>query len=290
MNHNDSPDAPTRRRLLGAGLSGIAAAGAALTSPAASAASRHRAPTLTAQATEGPYYFDAKQLRTDITEGLPGVPLTVQLNLLDETGAALPRARVDIWHCNAAGVYSGYAGQGDAGEIDTRGQTFLRGTQLTDRDGIVTFRSLYPGWYEGRTTHIHFKVLIGTRTVLTSQFFLPDALSEYLYTQLGDYQRGRLRDTLNSTDGIAIQAGPTVIGAVRQDADRYVATLTVAVDRSARPVADRPPAPGDGPPPGMPARGAPPSGMPLGNSPPPRRLALNGAERLRALVPGLLRP
>lgn len=293
MNQNHPPGAPTRRRLLGAGLGGLAAAGAVLATPQASAASRRSPPTLTAQATEGPYYFDAKLLRADITEDLPGVPLTVQLNLLDETGAPLPRARVDLWHCNAAGVYSGYAGQGEDHRTDTRGKTFLRGSQLSDRDGVVAFRSIYPGWYEGRTTHIHFKVLMGTGTVLTSQFFLPDALSEYLYTQLGDYKRESLRDTLNSRDGIAIQAGPTVIGAVRQDPERYVATLTVVVDRKARPALDRPPVPGDGPPPGappgVPGLGAPP-GMAFGNGPPPRPVALEGAERLRALVPGLPRP
>ena len=294
MNHSDSLAALARRRLLGAGLSGMAAAGTALATGRATAAPPRSAPTLTAQATEGPYYFDAKLLRADITEGLPGVPLTVQLNLLDETGAPLPRARVDLWHCNAAGVYSGYAGQGDDHRVDTRGTTFLRGSQLSDGTGIVAFRSVYPGWYEGRTTHIHFKVLMGARTVLTSQFFLPDALSEYLYTQLGDYQRERLRDTLNSRDGIAIQAGPTVVGAVRQDPERYVATLTVVVDRKANPAIDRPPGRGDGPPPGaphgMPGRGGPPPGMAFGDGPPPRPVALDGAERLRALVPGLPKP
>jgi len=286
MNDDHDPRTPlNRRRLLGASLGGIATAGIALATDANAAARRSTTIPLTAQATEGPYYFDAKQLRADITEGLPGVPLEVRLNLVDELGAPLPRARVDIWHCNAAGVYSGYAGQGEDHRIDTRGQTFLRGTQLSGRDGVVAFRSAYPGWYEGRTTHIHFKVLIGTRMVLTSQFFLPDALSEYLYTQAADYQRGQLRDTLNSQDGIAIQAGATVLGAVREESQRYVATLTVAVDRQARPVLDRPPAPGDGPPPGMPDRGSRD-----GNGPPPRPEALTGEARLRAVLPGLRSP
>lgn len=282
MNDHDHPRAPlNRRRLLGAGLAG---AGIALATDTRAATPRAGRVPLTVQATEGPYYFDAKQLRADITEGLPGIALEVRLALVDETGTPLPRARVDIWHCNAAGVYSGYAGQGEDHRTDTRGKTFLRGTQLSDREGIAAFRSIYPGWYEGRTTHIHFKVLIGTRMVLTSQFFLPDALSEYLYTQAEDYRRNSVRDTLNSQDGIAIQASATVLGAVRQEADRYVATLTVAVDRQAKPVLDRPPVPGDGPPPG------PPPGMAGRGGPPPRPEALEGAARVRALLPGTRQP
>lgn len=285
MDTNNHPtDALNRRRLLGAGLGSLAGAGALLSTDARAATARRPAPTLTAQATEGPYYFDAKQPRADITEGLAGVPLTVQLSVFDETGAPLPRVRVDLWHCNAAGVYSGYAGQGEDRRVDTRGQTFLRGSLLTGVDGVAAFRSVYPGWYEGRTTHIHFKVLSGTRTLLTSQFFLPDALSEYLYTQLPDYRRDRVRDTLNSQDGIALQAGRSVIGAVRQDPERYVATLNVVVERHANAAVERPPMPGDGPPPGS------PPGLPGRGGPPPRPAALNDAARLRALVPGLPTP
>jgi hypothetical protein len=126
--------------------------------------------------------------------------------------------------------YSGYRGQGDDRLRSTEGESFLRGSQPTDRRGLASFRAVYPGWYAGRTTHIHLKVVEGTCAVLTSQCFLPDALSEYLYTQLPSYRRERLRDTLNRGDGIALQAGGSVVGAVREEPDRCVAMLTLVVD------------------------------------------------------------
>jgi protocatechuate 3,4-dioxygenase beta subunit len=187
----------------------------------------------------------------------------------------LPDARLDIWHCNAAGIYSGYAGQVDDRQTSALGKTFLRGHYPTDAQGLVTFRTVYPGWYRGRTTHIHFKVWNGVRTVLTSQFFLPDALSEFLYENLGDYKRSAVRDTLNSTDGIALQAGETVIGHVREEKDRYVALLSIAVDRNAAPRDSRP----DGPPPDR-------AGLPRGPEGKPMRATPIGDARIEAIIPG----
>ncbi|MES2070648.1 MAG: intradiol ring-cleavage dioxygenase [Pseudomonadota bacterium] len=279
-----------RRRVLALGLAGAGALG--LAASEAATGKKTGAPlALTAQTTEGPYYFDPKLVRADIAEGLHGVPLEIRLSVLDQAGLPLQGARVDVWHCNAAGVYSGYAGQGERGGIDTRGKTFLRGSLITDTQGVAAFRSVYPGWYEGRTTHIHFKVLnvAGSRTMLTSQFFLPDALSEFLYTQLPDYRRGKLRQTLNSNDGIALSAGNSVAGAVREEQGRYVATLAVVVDRNANQAIDRPwpPAPpggmGEGPPPGMPGDIA---GRPPGMGGPQAHGFADEAARTAALVPG----
>jgi protocatechuate 3,4-dioxygenase beta subunit len=268
---NASP--PIGRRGL---LAAIGAAGLCASAPAAMAAPR--ALPLTAQTTEGPYYIDVAKSRSDITEGLDGVPLDVCFTVLDTAGKPLRDLRVDLWHCDAQGRYSGFGEQGDDRTLSFAGKTFLRGSQRTDRDGAVSFGSIYPGWYAGRTTHIHFKVLNGTRAVLTSQFFLPDALSEFLYTQVSGYQRARLRDTLNSADGIALRAGETVLGAVRETHRRYVATLTVVVDPAAHPVVDRPPQPGGGMPPG----GGPGS---FRGGRPERPQALDGAARTKALVP-----
>ena len=244
---------------------------------------------LTAQTTEGPYYLDLDRMRRDITEGLEGVPLEVRFNVCDTTGKPLPGLRVDIWHCDMQGRYSGFGEQGDDRSLAFEGKTFLRGSQLTDREGVAAFATIYPGWYAGRTTHIHMKVLDGTRAVLTSQFFLPDALSEFLYTQVPLYQRTRVRDTLNSVDGIALKAGDTVLGAVREERQRYVATLALVVDPAANPAIDRPPPPSAG---GMPpgAQGMPPTGGAGGEGgaggwPPMHPRALAGAARLKALVP-----
>ncbi len=225
--------------------SAVLGTGAAVLSPAARAAAPALAAgELTAQTTEGPYYLTLDLTRADITEGLTGIPMDVVFTVLDPDGRPSTGALVDIWHANPEGHYSGFEQPGDTAPTS---KTFLRGTQAVGADGTVTFHSLYPGWYEGRTTHIHFKVRRGQLTNLTSQFFLPDTLSEFLYTQVSAYRRQSVRDTLNSTDGIAIQAGPTVEGNVREANGRYVATLTVRVDPTANPPIDRPPAPGQFP-------------------------------------------
>jgi len=271
-----------RRGLIAAGVAGLAAG--TVTAP------RAAAPRLspTASTTEGPYYFDARRVRSDITEDLPGVPLELRITVLDLGGQPLAGMRVDVWHCDAQGRYSGYARPGDDRSLSTEGQAFLRGTQPTDALGAAVFRTIYPGWYAGRTAHVHFKLMNGPRAVLTSQCFLPDALSEFLYTRLAPYARGRLRDTLNAGDGIAIEAGGSVLGAVREERDRYVATLTVVVDPEAEAPVDRPPRPGERPPgeaegvgPDRPA-GPTGSGWPAAG----RRPAPSGEERTRSLVPG----
>lgn len=286
-NHPPTPSNPLRASRRGVLISGLAATVAGASARVAAAApSGANHPPLTASATEGPFYFDAGKFRSDISEGRQGVPLEVRFSVLRLDRKPWRGARVDIWHCDAQGLYSGYAGQGEDRQLSTEGQTFLRGSLLADADGVAAFSTIYPGWYHGRTTHIHFKVFDGARVVLTSQFFLPDALSEYLYTQLPDYRRASLRDTLNSSDGIALQAGPTVLGGVREEARAYVASLSLVVDPTARPVAERLPMPmpmpgGRGPGgPGGPGR----SGRPEG--PPPHAAVLEGEARIRALVPG----
>lgn len=264
---------------------------AALAPAAALPVSAHAdALVLTPQVTQGPYWFDPKLLRSDITEGRPGVPARVRMTVLDQAGAPIRGARVEIWHCDASGLYSGYEGQGDDLKTGTKGQTFLRGGQLTDAGGLAMFRTIWPGWYEGRTPHIHAKVFLDARTALTCQLFVPDALSEYLYENVPPYKRPRKRDTLNSNDGIALQGGEAMVAAVKEGKDAYEIALTVAVDPRADwkdqgfgP--DRPAGPPGGPP-GGPPPGPPPGGMrPAGG--PPRANALTGEARLKAIVPGL---
>ncbi|SFM72163.1 Dioxygenase [Methylobacterium pseudosasicola] len=101
---------------------------------------------LTPQSIEGPFYVDPKLVRIDITEGRDGIPLRLRLRVI-HAGPCTPvaDARIDIWHCDARGLYSGYPGQGDDRSIDTSGQTFLRGTQTTDSEGCATFDTIYPG-------------------------------------------------------------------------------------------------------------------------------------------------
>ena len=186
--------------------------------------------TLTPETTEGPFYFDPELDRRDITEGRAGVPLAVRLQVVDQQCRPLAGRRVDIWHCDAKGLYSGYPGQGDGRDIDTGGQIFLRGVQHTDADGIVAFDTIYPGWYRGRTTHIHFKAFVDENTALTGQMFFPDDLSEHIFTTVAPYtDRASRRDMMNSDDRIARNAGPLAQSAVRQTASAYEALLVVAV-------------------------------------------------------------
>lgn len=274
----------TRRGFLG--FVSATAAGLLPGRAEAAAAAADAEPTciLTPQAEEGPFYSDPKLVRSDIAEGRRGVPLTLRLRLI-EAGpcTAIKGARVDIWHCDAKGLYSAFPGQSDAHNVDATGKTFLRGTQIADETGWVTFNTIYPGWYDGRTTHIHFKIFLDDRTVLTGQTFLPDALNEFIYTNVPDYgDRARQRMVINANDHVIERSDPEhrAFCAVKEERDRYVATLTLGVDRRTEATIGRagPPPP----PPGM--RGGPPPGAPPGGG------AMFGRpikDRLAALVPGL---
>lgn len=121
-------------------------------------------------------------------------------------------------------------GQGDGQDVDTSGQTFLRGWQKTDERGIVSFATIYPGWYRGRTTHIHFKIFPDDSSTMTGQLFFPDALSDQIFATVPPYaERAGKRDTSNARDGIARRAGPLAQAALREAADAYQALLVVAV-------------------------------------------------------------
>jgi protocatechuate 3,4-dioxygenase beta subunit len=184
---------------------------------------------LTPQATEGPYYLEPDLVRADIAEGRPGAPLGLVLQVVDADCRPVEGARVDVWHCDAAGNYSGFARQGSDRERDTRGETFLRGTQFADARGIAAFETVWPGWYRGRTPHVHYKVFLDEGTLLTSQLFFPDGASEAVFR--GPAYRGRAaaQDTTNSTDGIARRAGPRAYARVTQAGSGWRAQLVVGV-------------------------------------------------------------
>jgi protocatechuate 3,4-dioxygenase beta subunit len=166
-----------------------------------------RAPScvLTPQTEEGPFYFDPKLVRSDITEKQAGVPLALEIRVVNAKDCVpVPGARVDVWHADARGVYSGYSGQWGTGERADRsapGKTFLRGTQFVDGEGFVKFGTIYPSWYRTRTPHIHFKILLESREVAVSQLYLPDDVNEVVFGGSRDYiQRRRDRDTYNDND------------------------------------------------------------------------------------------
>ena len=200
--------------------------------PAAQAAASTKVCILTPEAAQGPFYFDPSLVRTDITEGKPGAPLALTLQVVEaENCASLKAARVDVWHSDGLGVYSGYARQATG---STEGETFLRGTQFTDAVGAVRFTTIYPGWYLGRTPHIHFKVILDDKDLVTGQLYFPDTVSERIYAMLSPYrERKAERDTFNPNDFIfQKQGGSETLVAVEEDGGSYRVSLVIGIDRT----------------------------------------------------------
>ena len=120
----------------------------------------------TAEGETGPYWIPGERVRSEIREGQPGVPVLLEQQYIDvETCKPVPRLYAELWGCNATGVYSGLVadGNGDSNDLGNRNRTFLRGIQETDADGVVTFDTLFPGHYDGRTTHYHNIAHFGAR-------------------------------------------------------------------------------------------------------------------------------
>lgn len=185
---------------------------------------------LATEVTEGPYYFDPALLRADITEGKAGLPLVLRLQVVKADCTPIVGARVDVWHCDADGNYSGYDNKSGDLAVDARGMTFLRGTQATDATGVASFATIYPGWYRGRTTHIHYKVFLDQKTLLTSQIFFDEDANNKVYGTASPYAaRAETRDVLNATDGIAQQAGDGAYAKLNLNGGAATADLVVGV-------------------------------------------------------------
>jgi protocatechuate 3,4-dioxygenase beta subunit len=105
----------------------------------------------------------------------------------------------------------------------------LRGTQFTDGDGAVTFRTIYPSWYSGRTPHLHFKIYLGDRDVVTNQIIFPEEINEYVFAQAPYNEHGKVRDTFNVDDSYLARDGSGVLCAIEPRGGRYGATILVAV-------------------------------------------------------------
>ncbi len=174
-----------------------------------------------AETTAGPFYVDPGLVRRDITEGREGVPLQLRLQVVQADCAPIGGARVDVWHCDAAGDYSAFQSM--------PGDTFLRGTQFTGADGVAEFATIYPGWYPGRTPHVHYKVFIGETTVLTSQLFFPDQASETVYRNAAPYAARGVQDRFNRADGIARRAGKAAVAEVSGSTRALDAALVAGI-------------------------------------------------------------
>ncbi|CAG2109562.1 unnamed protein product [Medioppia subpectinata] len=139
---------------------------------------------LTPEAIEGPYYLPLDLVRKDIREDRQGVPLTLKILLTNaRTCEPLVNVSFDIWHCDALGVYSSYVNaipNSDYHEPRTDNTTFLRGRQYTNQNGIIRFKTIYPGWYGGRATHIHMQSHYGDRTIHTGQLYFHDTINNIM--------------------------------------------------------------------------------------------------------------
>ena len=188
------------------------------------------------QQTEGPYFVDTKLARSDIRADSAsgtlraGVPLalTFVVSRLDARGCApLRGAHVELWQCDAHGLYSGVRDR----SFDTSGQNFLRGYQITDAEGKARFTTIYPGWYPGRTVHLHFMILTGRdarRTAFTSQLYFEDALSDKILARAPYNARGT-RNSRNENDGIFRRGGSELLLDVRDRGETLTANFPIGL-------------------------------------------------------------
>lgn len=218
----------TRRQSL-VRLAGVAAAVAGVEglrdSPSASAAIEQGVAQciLTPELTQGPFYVSGEAIRHDITAGKPGTPLLLSCRVVNaSTCKPIGKAAVDIWHCDAGGVYSGAI-------ANNAGTNFLRGVQRTNAKGIATFKTVYPGFYAGRAVHIHVKVHVRGNVVHTGQLFFPAAVTDAVYAKAPYSVHGTSPDTPNAQDAIFRNGGRYGMLALKKTAAGYTGTITMGV-------------------------------------------------------------
>jgi protocatechuate 3,4-dioxygenase beta subunit len=234
---------------------------------------------MSAEQTEGPYYLDRALLRQDITEGKPGLPLKLRFEILDSrTCRPLSDTALEIWHCDAQGLYSGFTTMTPGGpgmgppppgkppgpppngmppgpppgaggpshghppaSVTTDELTFLRGVQIADARGHVEFQTIFPGYYAGRSNHIHLKLHVGGQmqdghyrgghVVHTGQLFFPEEASIAAMAQPPYQRHGITRTTLAEDNVYASQNGnQSVASLFSPSGTKQIAELTLAVD------------------------------------------------------------
>ncbi|HEX6827818.1 MAG TPA: intradiol ring-cleavage dioxygenase [Burkholderiales bacterium] len=229
----------TRREALALiGVSGVALLGRRrIAQGAAEAGSPLPSCIVRPEQTEGPYFVDERlnrpDIRTDPVSGAvkAGAPLQLAIRVSRVTGSGcvpLAGAQVDLWHCDATGIYSDVRDPG----FNTVGQKFLRGYQITDGTGTARFTTIYPGWYRGRTVHMHFKIRTdasaGRSHEFTSQLYFDDALTDVVHA-LAPYAAMGPRSLRNGGDGIFRRGGERLMLAPAASGPGYAATFDIAL-------------------------------------------------------------
>jgi protocatechuate 3,4-dioxygenase beta subunit len=216
---------------------------ASATGPGSDIFSGLAACTLTPETTQGPYYFDADKVRSDIREDRAGKRLRLAIKVQDsEACAPIPNSVVEIWHCDAGGLYSGAesqstpggtrpggggaSGGGMADLVPTDDKIYLRGAQVTNGDGVVEFTTIWPGWYRGRTVHIHAMVHVSNNRVLTTQMMFDEALNTKVFAD-APYSAHTGRNTFNNNDTIFKD---TMLMRVTADSDGYLGAIVFGAD------------------------------------------------------------
>jgi protocatechuate 3,4-dioxygenase beta subunit len=209
--------------------------------------------TMAKEETQGPYWFDVDQIRSDLREDRPGTALVLAVRAHDlsacSNGAAptpIPNSVVEIWHCDAGGEYSGFESGGSrpggegggtsdgsysSGDTEAKTSddgTYLRGAQVADKNGVVQFTTIYPGWYRGRTVHIHLKLHVNRKTVVTTQLYFDEAVNDAVFATAPYDERGG-RDTRNTDDSIY---DPSGLVTIRKTSTGYLAAINLGVNAS----------------------------------------------------------
>ena len=239
MDIDDNPRGSilTRREVVALlGAAGYAALSGYRLAPAARTTARPPC-VVRPEQTEGPYFVDESlrrsDLRTDPSDGSikPGIPIDLAILVSRMENARcqpLVGVQVDIWHCDHEGVYSDVQDP----RFNTVGKKFLRGCQVTDEQGRAQFTTIYPGWYAGRTVHIHIKIRSPSTErrgfEFTSQLYFDDTLSDRIYTAVPYGGRGA-RTTRNEMDGIYRRGGSQLLLELVPQGAGYAASFHVAL-------------------------------------------------------------
>jgi len=173
--------------------------------------------------TAGPYPSTSDIFRSDIRENRSGVPLALTIRVINVSNACAPlaNANVEIWQCDASGNYSEYGTQTT--------QTYLRGIQTTDANGQVNFTTIYPGWYQGRATHIHIEVKVNSRSVKVTQIAFPESINNTVYASSVYASRGS-NPTANLSDDIFRDSlASELVTPVGDPAGGYAASCQVVI-------------------------------------------------------------
>lgn len=244
MEHDDPPIGRvlSRREVVTwLGATGVAwLTGSSLYSRRLVTATRGPSCVVRPEQTQGPYFVDERMHRSDIRSDpadgrvKPGMPLALTF-LVSRLSAGncqpLPGAQVDLWQCDALGVYSDAQDPG----FNTVGQKFLRGYQIADARGEARFTTVYPGWYAGRTVHIHFKIRVEPSAQrgfeFTSQLYFDDALTDRVHAAAPYATKGP-RTTRNRGDGIFRRGGDQLVLAPEEVAAGYAASFAIGLQLS----------------------------------------------------------